>query len=133
MVSDAGQIRASIGQLQEALYHVHHTGRAACVVKPRQKASSSHVASCSGGEPDIILDLHSHGSMPAFWSTADNGDEVGFRFYAVMWLVATLRYGRLDERPEIRLRLGVYGYFLSLPVTTLFTGSAGLCDCFQKT
>ena len=124
MVNDAGRMRASTGQLQETLYHVHHTGRAACVVKPRQKASSSHVASCSGGEPDIVLDLHSHGSMPAFWSATDNIDEVGFRFFAVI--------GRLDEAPEIRLRLGVYGYFLSLPITALFAGSAGLHDGHQK-
>ena len=124
IVNDSGRMRASNGQLQETLYHVHHTGRAACVVKPRQKASSSHVASYSGGETDIILDLHSHGSMPAFWSATDNIDEVGFRFYAVI--------GRLDEAPEIQLRLGVYGYFLSLPITALFTGSAGLHDCYQK-
>jgi PRTRC genetic system protein A len=124
MVNGAGGMRASTDQLQEALYHVHHTGRAACVLKPRQKASSSHVASYSGGEPGIILDLHSHGSMPAFWSATDNADEVGFRFYAVI--------GRLDKKPEIRLRLGVYGYFLSLLITTLFAGPAGLHDCYQK-
>jgi PRTRC genetic system protein A len=116
IVNNSGRMRASNGLLQETLYHVHHTGRTACVVKPRQKASSSHVVSYSGGELDIILDLHSHGRMPAFWSATDNADEVGFRFYAVI--------GRLDERPEIRLRLGVYGYFL--------TGSAGLHDCYQR-
>jgi PRTRC genetic system protein A len=125
VVNDAGRMRAPDGKLLEALYHVHHTGRAACVVKPRQKASAAHVASFSGGDPDILLDLHSHGGMPAFWSATDNTDEVGFRFYAVI--------GRLDGMSEIRLRLGVYGYFVSLPLAALFAGPAGLQDGYQKT
>jgi len=125
VVDDACQTRALNGRLQEALYHVHHTGRTACVVKPRQETSAAHVASFSGGDPDIMLDLHSHGNTPAFWSTTDDADEVGFRFYAVI--------GQLGEAPEILLRLGVYGCFLSLPVTVLFTGSAGLQDYHRKT
>jgi hypothetical protein len=58
--------------------------------------------------------------MGAFWSGTDNGDEQGFRAYGVI--------GRLDERPEIRLRLGVYGYWFPVPVSQLFDGPAGFVD-----
>lgn len=125
VVDDACRTQALNGQQQEVLYQVHHTGCTAHAIKPRQKASPFQVASFSDGEPDILLDLHSHGSMPAFWSATDNADEVGFRIYAVI--------GRLNDAPEIRLRLGICVYLLSLPVTTLFTSSAGLHDCHRKT
>jgi hypothetical protein len=58
--------------------------------------------------------------MPAFFSRTDDADEQGARIYAVM--------GRLDTAPEIRLRLGVYGYWHPLPLTAVFTGAAGFKD-----
>jgi hypothetical protein len=51
--------------------------------------------------------------MAAFFSPTDDRDEGGFRFYAVI--------GRLLTRPELRLRLGMYGDFWEVPVTALFT------------
>ena len=69
---------------------------------------------------NVMVDLHSHGNMGAFWSGTDNADEQGFRVYGVI--------GRLDERPEIRLRLGVYGYWFPIPVSLLFDGSTGFLD-----
>jgi PRTRC genetic system protein A len=62
-----------------------------------------------------VVDLHSHGSLPAFFSETDDADEQGLRFYAVI--------GRLDtERPEIRVRAGVYGQHWDVPAAAVFEG-----------
>jgi len=60
------------------------------------------------GLPNTVLDIHSHGTMPAFFSATDDRDEQGLRLYMVA--------GRLDSlMPEIKLRVGVYGYFAPIP------------------
>ncbi len=57
-----------------------------------------------------------HGNMDAFWSETDDMDERNGRLYAVV--------GKVDDpKPEIRLRVGVYGNWMSLPVTALFTAN----------
>jgi PRTRC genetic system protein A len=105
VLSDARRARCRNGGLKEALYHFHHDGLAQSarvrVLKPPQRATVTSVVGVEGNASDILLDLHSHGNMGAFWSGTDNGDEQGFRMYGVI--------GRLDTAPEIRLRLGVYG------------------------
>ena len=106
--------------LNEALYHFHHDGAVVRVTKPPQRATAASVAGVESNTPNVILDLHSHGAMRAFWSATDDADEQGFRAYGVI--------GRLDERPEIRLRLGVYGNWFPLPVSLLFDGAGGLMD-----
>ena len=51
----------------------------------------------------VIAEFHSHGRGRAFFSGTDDGDEQGFRVYGVV--------GRLDTpRPELSLRVGVYGH-----------------------
>jgi hypothetical protein len=90
------------------------------VVKPAQRATATAVVGAEENTSNVILDLHSHGNMGAFWSGTDNADEQGFRVYSVI--------GRLDERPEIRLRLGVYGYRFPILASLLFDGSSGFLD-----
>ena len=53
------------------------------------------------------LEIHSHGRLPAFFSSTDDADEQGLRLYAVA--------GRLDqETPTLALRAGVYGHMEQL-------------------
>jgi len=67
---------------------------------------------------DALLQLHSHGAYPAHFSPTDDADEQGFGLYGVV--------GRLgSERPEVTLRVGVYGYFLPVPWEAVFTGDRG--------
>lgn len=55
----------------------------------------------------VLLDVHTHGKMSAFFSSTDDHDEQGFQLYMVL--------GRLDQPvKEVALRLGVYGYFAPL-------------------
>jgi len=65
--------------------------------------------------PDTVLEIHSHtGGVPTHFSPIDDRDELGFGLYAV---VAGLR----DLCPTAELRLGIYGYFLTLSQSEIFT------------
>jgi len=72
--------------------------------------------------PDkVILDLHSHGEMAAWFSTTDNKDELGFKLFGVV--------GKLNKVPQLQLRVGVYGYFHPLIWEDIFEGFPdGLID-----
>lgn len=60
-----------------------------------------------------LCELHSHNTMPAFFSGTDDAEECfGFRIYAVI--------GRLDTNPEIRVRIGIYGHLLEIPPEWVF-------------
>ncbi len=64
---------------------------------------------------DALLQIHSHGAYAARFSPTDDADEQGFGLYGVV--------GRLgSERPEVALRVGVYGYFLPVPWESVFEG-----------
>ena len=72
------------------------------LVVPPQAGTSTSVAY---RPPDgVVVEFHSHGRSRAFFSATDDRDEQGFRIYGVV--------GRLNTpRPELSLRLGVYGHF----------------------
>ena len=95
--ADARQMRTKSGQLNEVLYRFHYDGQTVSVNRPSQNTSPTSVEAMGDGGTNVILELHSHGNMSAFWSGTDNRDEQGFRFYGVI--------GRLDgDAPQIRLR-----------------------------
>lgn len=63
--------------------------------------------------PNAVMDIHSHGTMGAFFSGTDDRDEQGFRLYMVV--------GRLDRLiPDIKIRVGVYGYFAPVRFNEIF-------------
>lgn len=116
VIADARQRRNAQEQLTEWLYRVAQRDDAGTVSfalsVPLQEAGVAFVTAAMDTETPL-LELHSHGSLAAFWSSTDDRDEGGFCFYAVI--------GRLDtDHPEIRLRLGVYGYWWDLPLSVLF-------------
>ncbi len=59
-----------------------------------------------------LIDLHSHALMKPFFSSTDNRDEQGFRIFAVI--------GKVDNKPEIRVRVGVYGNYWDIPASMIF-------------
>lgn len=71
------------------------------LVVPEQEITSASIKYCRG--ENVVLDLHSHGTMGAFFSGIDNQDEKGLQLYGVV--------GKLDKTPVVHLRVGVYGYF----------------------
>lgn len=119
--ADARRARRSDSGLNEVLYQFHYHGQTVQVQKPAQKTTAVSTSTTEGDDKRILCELHSHGNMRAFFSPTDNGDEQGAKVYAVM--------GKLDSGPEMRLRVGVYGYWYPLPVTAVFTDNGPFKDC----
>lgn len=64
-------------------------------------------------EKILIMDVHSHGTYPAFFSAQDDADEKGVRLYMVV--------GNLNlEQQTYKLRAGLAGSFLELPLSLVF-------------
>lgn len=103
-----------IFQPVEQMYHFHYftDRRGWRVAIPRQEASTGQVSYQGGADPHIILELHSHHGMNAYFSPVDNRDEQGCRFYGVI--------GHIFDRPELRLRLGIYGDFVEFEPLIVF-------------
>lgn len=60
-----------------------------------------------------VLQLHSHNSMDAYFSSIDDHDEKRFLLYGVV--------GQLDEEvPVMKLRAGLNGHFYQLPLDYIF-------------
>lgn len=108
----------------EQMYHFHFIDGQWRVSTPKQDASATRVSYRGGHQASVVLDLHSHHSMSAYFSSTDNADEQGCRFYAVI--------GRIYSRPEIRLRLGLYGDFIELPATELFDGLGPFVEALSE-
>lgn len=61
----------------------------------------------------LVMDIHSHNSMPAFFSNIDNADEKEDRLYGVV--------GFLHQRiPQMEFRMGIAGRFVTLSGQDLF-------------
>jgi len=71
-----------------------------------------------------LIDLHSHALMEPFFSPADNKDEQGFRVFAVI--------GRVNENPEILVRVGVYGNYWNIPASMIFELPGEIWDAYYS-
>lgn len=74
--------------------------------------------------PDnVVLEMHSHpASKGARFSSVDDADEQGLKVYGV---IADLQ----DETPCVNLRVGVYGYWMPLKWSDVFSGElSGVVD-----
>jgi len=80
---------------------------------PVQDRSSGSVVYEVGSS--VVLEMHSHGHMGAWFSTTDNLDETGMKLYGVV--------GKLNATPIVKLRVGVYGYFHELSWKNVFDGA----------
>lgn len=64
------------------------------------------IAALAAGEL-LVVDLHSHGALPALWSAVDDADDQGIRICAVL--------GNVDrDIPSARYRLALNGMFRTL-------------------
>lgn len=71
------------------------------------------------------FEVHSHHAMSAFFSATDDADEQGFRIYGVV--------GRIFSRPEIRLRVGIYGHYWEIPAHWVCMLPEGVVDASLQT
>lgn len=88
-------------------YRVHY---------PPQEAGSCSVVFRRDPELEndcvLMMDVHSHGRMQAFFSTVDDHDEKGTRLFLVI--------GRLDKAVQCRLRAGIAGSYREVPIADVF-------------
>ena len=97
----------------ERFFAVQWDGRSYRPVVPPQLGTATSLAYVP--HTGVVAEFHSHGSSHAFFSGTDDGDEQGFRIYGVV--------GRLDtDRPELSLRVGVYGHFAPVEWSQVFDG-----------
>ena len=97
----------------ERFFAVRWNGRSYRLVVPEQEGTATSLAYTPPA--GVVAEFHSHGSSRAFFSKTDDGDEQGFRIYGVA--------GRLDtDRPELSLRVGVYGHFAPVQWSQVFDG-----------
>ncbi len=98
----------------ERLFAVRWDGHRYGLVVPTQLGTATSLAYTPPA--GVVAEFHSHGRSRAFFSNIDDRDEQGFRIYGVA--------GRLDtDRPELSLRVGVYGHFAPVEWPQVFGGS----------
>ena len=124
ILADARCVRRPDDGLNEVLYQLHHQGQSIQVKKPNQQTTATSVRAMTRDNPAVLCELHSHGNIQAYFSQTDNADEQAAKLYAVM--------GRLDSQPEMRLRVGVYGYWQELPLTAVFTANGPCKDLYKE-
>lgn len=134
MLNDSRAVCA--GGPAEALFHLSwRSGEVRCenwgwsVEFPDQHATENSVVPIETGmgtsTDRAIIELHSHHGMEAEFSYADDVDEAqGFRVYAVI--------GRIFEKPEIRVRVGLFGRFLEYAASEFFELPQELRDCVAE-
>lgn len=105
----------SEAETKESLFHLRYDARTSKweMVMPEQAQTATSVRPLDdrpgSSYANAMIEIHSHGRLPAFFSEADDMDETGFRLYGVI--------GDLDCEeclPRIRLRVGVYGYYYEI-------------------
>jgi PRTRC genetic system protein A len=69
-----------------------------------------------------LIDLHTHARMEPFFSRTDNKEEQGFRIFAVL--------GKVNEKPEIRACVGVYGNYWNIPASMVFELPGEIRDAY---
>lgn len=112
--------------VKEILFHVYYEPDGGFrLVQPAQIRSVASVRPLSPPPEGVTVtcELHSHHRMPTRFSSIDNADEQSLRFYAV--------FGWSTGKPTIRLRAGVYGYHVEVPLTTVFEGCGPFEDLYH--
>jgi PRTRC genetic system protein A len=78
---------------------------------PEQEGKEAHVAYAIPEK--LVLDIHSHGNMKAWFSGTDTADDQGFKLSMVI--------GKVEgKQPEYMMRLCCYGYFAALDFEEVF-------------
>jgi PRTRC genetic system protein A len=102
----------------EAMYQLLYDDGWRCVMPPTQ---ASAAALAYEDRPEAVIDLHSHGTLRAFFSETDDRDEQGFRLYIVVGRVGHSIVDLADP-PQIAARVGIFGHFESVSIDDIFAG-----------
>jgi PRTRC genetic system protein A len=91
------------------------------VVAPKgQDASAVHLRYSMPTSGPVLLDLHSHHGMDAYFSATDDRDDTGLSVSAVI--------GKIYTRPTIVTRINVFGQRWAVPALTIFDNLGSFTD-----
>lgn len=106
---------------KEAMLNVYWSvcGQYYYIARPLYTADKVSVNYTAPKTKDVlVLQAHSHNTMPAVFSSTDNEDECMTGLYMVL--------GRLHtDRPQVNLRCGMEGTFTSLRISDVFSDNSG--------
>lgn len=73
----------------------------------------------------LVLEMHSHGDMPALFSTIDDDDEKSDRFFGVL--------GNISQyNPDMKFRLSIGGHKIDINIGDIFDVRKEFLDNFPK-
>lgn len=108
------QVSTENGSLDETLSYVVWSNGRYRLIKPADQQATPNSVISEMVEPaeTVVMDLHSHGAAPPYFSPIDDRDETRLRFYGII--------GNLRATPQWRFRLGIYGHWLEMNRDALF-------------
>jgi PRTRC genetic system protein A len=112
--STGGVVARPIEQQYFLTYRAELPTRRLRIAVPEQDATAGHVRYQTNIPGRILVDLHSHHSMAAYFSGTDDRDDTGLSVSCVI--------GRIFTQPEIACRLNVYGHRYPVPPSLIFDG-----------
>jgi PRTRC genetic system protein A len=119
LLQDAQQAAHTIGgiarPIEKQYFVLFNPADQRLVLRPagRQLATAARVHYEVPVGVDVLVDIHSHHGMPAFFSSTDDADDTGLSVSVVI--------GRIHSaRPEIMCRLNVYGHHQVIPALMIF-------------
>ena len=124
--------RGPCGEVIEALFNLCRgpEGGRWELIKPEQTARTGSVRPDRSGSGSsyrrALIEVHSHHDLPigARFSGTDDSEENGFRIYAVV--------GHVSTKPEIRVRVGMFGQFWETPAGLVFELPPYVTDCVTR-
>lgn len=109
----------------EKQYFIVHRDNDVRLVAPRaqeMRPGSVRYTMPAAGIP--LLDIHSHHAMQAYFSPVDDHDDQGLSLSAVI--------GQIYTRPEIAMRMNIYGHHCPISALTVFDGLGPFVDRYPE-
>ena len=103
----------------EQLFYLYWRDNAWEVICPEQECTPTNCISLEQHPEPAAIEIHSHGSMGAFFSATDNQEENGCRISTVI--------GRSNNQLEIVSRVCVHGLFLTYPSDQIYQNINSYC------
>jgi PRTRC genetic system protein A len=105
----------------EQQYFIVRDDSRMCVRVPPQRSSATRIRyTMAIGTGVLLLDIHSHHRMPAYFSSTDDTDDQGLSVSCVL--------GTIFTAPTIICRVNVHGHRQHVPALTLFDALPGIED-----
>jgi hypothetical protein len=107
----------------EQQYFIVRDGSRFCVRVPPQTSTPTRIAyHLALGAGSLLLDIHSHHQMPAYYSETDDRDDQGLTVSCVL--------GTIFTTPKLICRVNVHGHRQRVRALTVFDSLPGMEDAY---